>query len=103
MAGETSVWEKSAPLNRSGSPRVFASGHEKQTPKLSFAGLRPLPKSGSGLASSVGLFLGNGFEREPSRGEEPIPLSPADRRFEAPRRWRLPRMLPPIYGRQLLR
>jgi hypothetical protein len=39
----TSVWGKSLPLERSGSPEVFASAYEKQSPKFSAAGWRPLP------------------------------------------------------------
>jgi hypothetical protein len=39
----TSVRLKSLPLNRSGSPRAFASAYEKQSPKFSPAGSRPFP------------------------------------------------------------
>src|SRR6267154_3716527 len=40
-----SVWEKSPPLNNSGSSNDLASEYEKQSPKFSRAGCRPLPYS----------------------------------------------------------
>ena len=46
FAGEISVWVKSLPLNKSGSPISRASAYAKQSPKLSPAGCPlPLPKS----------------------------------------------------------
>ena len=74
-----SVFEKSSPLNSSGSPETAASAYEKQSPKFRFASWRPRPKRRHAVAPDFHLFACDGHDVDAGLVEEEVELAAAGR------------------------